>query len=278
MPRSYPYGKVPSSIATVISERFERPMVCCGYCSGQNVIRSATGGIGTDGSVEGHRMRAAGGRPHWAGNTSAELRQGASVAYGVNLLGISKDAVLPRVRQGFAVACSLTYAKLPGYLKVQVNDFAHCVMLKGHRAVDGIDYVGYFDPLFDQGSQGTWARWDDIKEALWSTGHSTSTVKYVPPTKRYTIHIAKGAQVRSYTLRRPSSGSAPRCIERNRDGGYGVDTTWNRRASRADCIAPVSRKTCDGESSATVATVTSGAFKDQHIRVGERYGVTVTEA
>jgi hypothetical protein len=271
MPRSYPYGKVPSSIATVISEKFERPFVDCGYCSGQMVIRSARAGIGTNGQVEGHRIRAAGGRPHWAGNTSSELRKGTFDAYGVSLLGISKDGVLPRVKQGFAVAVSLAYAKLPGYLKVQINDFAHCCMVKGHRTVSGVDYVGFFDPLWEQGSQGTWARWTDIVGALWSTGHSTSTTKYVPAGARYTVHIAKGATVRTYTVH-PASASAPRCILRWKDA------TWGRAGSKASCTLPGSLRTCDGASSATVVLVTSGAFKDKTIKVDADFGVTVTEA
>jgi hypothetical protein len=271
MARSYPYGRVPSSIATVISERFERPMVDCGYCSGQMVCRSARAGIGTDGRNEGHRIRARGGRPHWAGNTSSELRKGTMDAFGVNLLGISTAAVLPRVKQGYAVAVSLTYAKLPGYLKIQANDFGHCVMLKGHRSADGVDYVGYFDPLYDQGSQGTWAKWTDVAAALWSTGHSTSTTKYVPPTGRFTVHIANKAVVRAYKLRKTGSSW---CIARNVGGGYGTDTVWNARASSAECLAPVARKTCDGKSSATTVLVISGKFKDKHVGLND--GVTVT--
>jgi hypothetical protein len=277
MARSYPYGKVPSSIATVISESFERPRVCCGYCSGQMVCRSAKAGVGTDGRNEGHRIRAQGGRAHWAGNTASELRLGADKALGVKLLGITRTAVLPRVKQGYAVAVSLTYAKLPAYLKVQLNDFGHCCMVKGHRTVDGVDYVGWFDPLFDQGSQGTWAKWTDIVDALWDTGHSTSTVKYVPPTARYTIHIAEKATVRTYRVRKPASGSGPWCIVRQPDGTYGDDTVWTRRPSKADCLAPVKRRTCDGESQATTVLVTSGRFKDRHVRIGAEYGVTVTQ-
>jgi hypothetical protein len=277
MPRSYPYGKVPSSIAVVVSERFERPMVDCGYCSGQMVLRSTRAGIGADGKIEGHVIRAKGGRPHWAGNTSSELRQGCANAYGVNLLGISKEAVLARVRQGYAVAVSLTYRQLPSYLKVQVNDFGHCVMLKGHRVTDGVTYVGYFDPLYEQGSQGSWARWSDVEPALWSTGHSTNTTKYVPPTGRYTLHIDEKASVRVYTgLRKPATGGGPWCIARNPDGTYGKTTFWNRKPSQAPCMAPVQRVTCDGESSATTVLVRGGAFKDKHVRIGGRYGVTVT--
>jgi hypothetical protein len=271
MARSFPFGKVPSSVATVISERFERPMVDCGYCSGQMVCRSTRAGIGTDGRNEGHRIRAKGGRPHWAGNTSSELRKGTMDAFGVSLLGVSKDAVLPRVKQGFAVAVSLTYAKLPGYLKIQANDFSHCVMLKGHRTAGGVDYVGFFDPLYDQGSQGTWAKWTDVEPALWSTGHSTNTTKYVPAAARYTVHIAKGATVRTYTVQ-PPSGSRPRCILRWKDA------TWGRAGSKASCAAPLSLRTCDGASSATVVLVTTGAFKDRTIKVDPDFKVTVTEA
>jgi hypothetical protein len=40
----------------------------------------------------------------------------------------------------------------------------------------------------------------------------------------------------------------------------------------------LSLRTCDGASSATVVLVTSGAFKDETIKVDADFGVTVTEA
>jgi hypothetical protein len=132
MARSYPYGKVPSSVGTVISERFETPMVCCGYCSSHFACRAAKAGFSSSGKVEGHKMRASGGRKHNAGSTAAEQRLGAKRSYGITLTGISRASIGPRVRQGFAVTVS-TYAKLPSFLKVQSNDFGHNIVLKGHR-------------------------------------------------------------------------------------------------------------------------------------------------
>jgi hypothetical protein len=276
MPRSYPYGKVPIAIATVVSERFERPMVDCGYCSGQMLARSARGGVSNEGRVEGHKIRAKGGRAHWAGNTATELRRGLELALDVPTLGIARSSVLARVRAGYAVAVSLTYAKLPAYLKVQLNDFGHCVMLKAFRLEDGEVFVGYFDPLYEQGTQGTWAKWSDLEPALWSGGHTTTTVKYVPP-RRYTVHFAEGAKVRTYNLRAPASGGGPWCIARNAKGGYAKDeTTWDRAPSKASCTAPIPRQTCDGQSSATTALVTGGAFKDEHVKIDPRFGVTIS--
>lgn len=177
MPRSYPYGKVPTSKGTVISERFERPMVDCGYCSTQFAARTARSGVSSKGSVEGHRIRSLGGRPHNAGSNAAEERVGVKRALNVTLTGITKRAVLARVKQGFAVTIALQYARLPSYLKVQTNDFGHKVTLYGHRTSGTTSYVGFFDPLYGQASQGTWARWVDIDQALWDSGHNTTTVK-----------------------------------------------------------------------------------------------------
>jgi hypothetical protein len=177
MPRGYPYGKVPTSKGTVISERFETPMVCCGYCSTQFAARASRAGISSNGKVEGHKIRAAGGRPHNAGSNSLEQRTGAKKALNVTLTGIAKSAVLARVKQGFAVTISIQYRLLPAYLKVQTNDFGHCVTLYGYRVSGNTAYVGVFDPLWSQASQGTWARWIVIDQALWSGGHNTTTIK-----------------------------------------------------------------------------------------------------
>jgi hypothetical protein len=182
MARSYPFGTVPASVATVVSERFERPMVDCGYCSTQFAARTARAGVSANGKSEGHRIRALGGRAHWAGSNASEQRAGAKSALGVNFVAITKAAVLARVKQGFAVTISLQYIRLPGYLKVQTNDFGHCAALFAHRVENGVDYIGYFDPLYEQGSQGTWTKWADIDQALWDGGHNTTTVKYVAPT------------------------------------------------------------------------------------------------
>jgi len=174
MARSYPYGKVPSSVGTVISERFETPMVCCGYCSTHFAMRAAKAGFSSNGKLEGHKVRSSGGRAHNAGSNAGEERLGAKRAYGVVLTGITTGAVLARVKAGYAVTIAISYAKLPGYLKVQSNDFGHKVTLKGYRSGG---YVGFFDPLYSQGSQGTWAKWTDIDQALWSSGHNTTTTK-----------------------------------------------------------------------------------------------------
>ena len=133
MARSYPYGKVPSSVGTVISERFESPMVCCGYASAQFAARAAKAGVGNLCRNDGHKIRAAGGRKHNAGSTALELRNGTHRALGVTLTGIKEDSIIARVKAGYAVTVTISYAKLPGYLKVQSNDFGHTLVLKGHR-------------------------------------------------------------------------------------------------------------------------------------------------
>ena len=181
MARSYPYGKVPSSKGTIVSERFEKPMVDCGYCSAQMAARTSRAGVSSNGKTEGHKMRGSAGRPHWNGSNSTELRRGLDNVLNVNVNGISKGDVLSRVKQGFGVVVSLTYTSLPGYLKTQLGDFGHSVFVFAHRVEGGRDYVGWFDPLYEQGSQATWARWTDVDQALWSTGHNTTTKKYVPP-------------------------------------------------------------------------------------------------
>lgn len=181
MPRSYPYGKVPTDIAIVVTEKVEKPLVCCGYASAQMIARTARAGVSTNLKTEGHRIRSLGGRAHWNGSNARELRTGLSKALSVQTTAISKGAVLARLKQGFGVSISLQYIRLPAYLKVQTNDFGHSAMLRGHRTEGGYDLVGYFDPLYEQGSQGSWARWVDIDQALWDSGHNTTTVKYVPP-------------------------------------------------------------------------------------------------
>jgi hypothetical protein len=186
MARSYPYGKVPSSKGTIVSERFESPMVDCGYCSAQMAARTARAGVGTNGKTEGHKMRGSAGRPHWNGSNSKELRAGLDNVLNVDVDGIDKAAVLARVKQGFAVVVSLTYTSIPSYLKTQKGDFGHSVMLFGHRIEGTTNFVGYFDPLYEQGSQASWAKWTDIDQALWSTGHNTTKVKYVAPPPRPT--------------------------------------------------------------------------------------------
>src|SRR4249920_731318 len=112
MARSYPYGKVPSSVGTVISERFEVPMVDCGYCSTQFAARAAKSGISSNGKVEGHAIRKAGGRAHNAGSNAGEERAGAKKALSLTLTGINKSAILARVKAGYTVTVSVRYQKL----------------------------------------------------------------------------------------------------------------------------------------------------------------------
>lgn len=177
MARSYPYGKVPSKYGTVISERFERPMVCCGYCSAHFACATAKAGLSRNGKTEGHRIRAKGGRAHNAGSNSGEWVKGAKLGLNVTLQGITEAAVLARLKAGFAVTVTIRYAKLPAYLKVQTNDFGHAVTLYRHRVSGTTSYVGVFDPLWTQGSQGTWAKFSHLRDAMYSNGHVTTTVK-----------------------------------------------------------------------------------------------------
>jgi hypothetical protein len=165
-------------VGTVISERFEAPMVCCGYCSTQFAARAAKSGISSNGKVEGHAIRKAGGRAHNAGSNAGEERTGAKKALSLTLTGINKSAILARVKAGYTVTVSVRYQKLPSYLKVQSNDFGHKISLKSFRmGKDGRHYLGFFDPLYQQGSQGTWAKWIDIRDAIYDTGHNTTITK-----------------------------------------------------------------------------------------------------
>jgi len=93
--------------------------------------------------------------------------------------------------------------------------------------------------------------------------HRANAILYPPLT--YTLRIAHNAKVRIYPL------GANGCLARP-----WVDATWTGAASTASCTKPVSRKTCDGRSSATVTKVTSGKYRGKTLRVGA--GVTVTSA
>jgi hypothetical protein len=172
----YKYGKV-SGLAvalTVVSERGESPMVCCGYCSAQMACITAVAGVSNLMRDEAHAMRACCGRPHNNGNRASELRDGAWKAVGVKLEAVDIADIPARLRAGYAVTVGLQYKDLPPYLKVQTNDFGHAACLYGW---DG-NKVGYFDPIWTQGSSGAWALWDDVKDALWGNGnHSTTVIK-----------------------------------------------------------------------------------------------------
>jgi hypothetical protein len=172
----YKYGKV-SGLAvalTVVSERGESPMVCCGYCSAQMACITAAAGVSNQMRDEAHAMRACCGRPHNNGNRASELRDGAWKAVGVRLNAVDIADIPARLRAGYAVTVGLQYKDLPAYLKVQTNDFGHAACLYGW---DG-NKAGYFDPIWSQGASGAWALWDDVKDALWGNGnHSTTVIK-----------------------------------------------------------------------------------------------------
>lgn len=176
----YRYGKVTDQPVdlTVVSERSESPMVCCGYCSAHMAARTAKAGLSTRMENEAHAIRKAGGRPHNHGNTASELRNGAQIALGVTLKSIAIDDIPARLRAGFAITAGVQYADMPSWLKVQTNDFGHAVCLYGWDAA--VQQAGFFDPLWTQGARGAWVPWVQVKNALWPNGnHSTTTVRLV---------------------------------------------------------------------------------------------------
>lgn len=179
----YKYGQVTGLFPDlrIVSERAEpsgNRMVCCGYCSAQMAMLTAKKGLSTLMANEAHSMRRQAGRAHNAGSNPAELRNGASKVSAVKLVSISKADIPDRLRKGYAVVLSISYAKLPSYLKVQTNDFGHSVTLFGWKE-DG-DHAGFFDPLWTQGARGAWAPWSHITPSLWPDGsHSTTVVKLV---------------------------------------------------------------------------------------------------
>jgi hypothetical protein len=194
-PDRYRYGKVPATILTVVSERVESPFVCCGYASAQMAARTARAGISTDLKREGHEIRRRGGRPHNAGSNAAELRAGLRAALGVDVDSIPKGSVIGRLQAGYAVTVSMDYGRLPEQVKTQGGNFGHTACLFGYRH-DG-SMVGYFDPLWSQGSQGAWVKWADLDQALWSSGHNTTTTRYEP------VHYTHGGTAHDhvYTVR-----------------------------------------------------------------------------
>jgi hypothetical protein len=213
---TYKYGKVTSAqvypYLTMMSETSESPMVCCGYCSAGMACRTAKAGLGSGMASTAHPIRTKGGRPHNAGSNASELRNGAKLAHGVTLSSVAKSGIMARLRAGYAVVIADQYAKLPDYLKVQTNDFGHSNLLFGYRKDSaGVEFIGFFDPLWPQGAQGAWTKWADIDQALWADGnHSTTVVKLVappPPTgsdvmesfttpaKPSTIKVIKGGKL-----------------------------------------------------------------------------------
>jgi hypothetical protein len=180
----YVYGKVTGLYpdVNVMTETTERPYVCCAYCSGGMACRTARTGLSAAMSATAHPIRSKGGRPHNNGATASEVRKGARAAHNVTLSAIAISEVPGRLRGGYAVTAAVQYEKLPAYLKVQSNSFGHSVMLRGWK-VSG-SWVGFYDPLWSQGARGAWARWSDVKRALWSDGnHSTTTAKLSPPVQ-----------------------------------------------------------------------------------------------
>jgi hypothetical protein len=171
----YKYGKVSGTAVTltVVSERGESPMVCCGWCSAQMACITAAAGVSNRMFDEAHAMRAAGGRPHNAGNKASELRVGASKAVGVTLRDVKVADIPQRLKDGFAVTVGLQYKDLPAWLKVQTNDFGHAACLYGWSE----GKVGYFDPIWSQGVSGAWAPWDNIRDAMWGDGNHSTTVE-----------------------------------------------------------------------------------------------------
>jgi len=179
----YNKGKVSGTYPelTVVSERGETPMVCCGYCSAHMACRTAKAGLSKSMKNEAHMIRAQGGRAHNAGSKASELREGAKNALGITLKSVARADMTARLRAGFAIVAAVQYAKLPGPLKVQTNDFGHSVCLFGWRESD--DCVGVFDPLWTQGAAGAWSPWSNFNDALWPDGsHSSTTVRLVAPT------------------------------------------------------------------------------------------------
>jgi hypothetical protein len=144
-----------------------------------NVVKP---GLSDSMNTTAHPIRSQGGRPHNNGNNAGELRTGAKSAHNVTLKSVAISEIKEKLAQGYAVTVGLQYADLPGYLKVQGGDFGHACCLYGIQQREDDDRVGFFDPLYPQGARGAWARWNDVKAALWSDGnHSATTVLYDAP-------------------------------------------------------------------------------------------------
>ena len=173
---AYKYGKVGSSLR-VVSETTETPYVCCGYCSAHMASLTVKSGLSDRMQEEAHFIRSAGGRSHNDGNNAQELRDGAKEALGITLSAIAVDEVPDRLRAGYAVTVGLDYGSLPDYLQVQNNDFGHAVCL--YRWREDEEYVGFYDPLWPQGADGAWAKWSDVRRAMWSDGNHSTTVKVI---------------------------------------------------------------------------------------------------
>jgi hypothetical protein len=172
----YTHGKAEVPL-TVTTETTESPYLCCGYCSAQMALRTAKRGISDRMQNEAHAMRRVAGRPHPAGSNLTELKNGALRVAGVTLDWVSIADIPARLRAGYAIVVQSQYARYPSYLKVQSNDFGHAVCLYGWKAPD---LVGFFDPLWHQGTAGAWAKWDEVRPALWNQRHLTTVTKAAP--------------------------------------------------------------------------------------------------
>jgi hypothetical protein len=180
----YNYGKVTglSPDLLIMTETTESPYVCCGYCTAGMACNVVKPSLSDKMSSTAHPIRSHGGRPHNNGNNASELRTGTKEAHSITLKSIAISEIKERLSDGYAVTVGLQYAELPGYLKVQGGDFGHACCLYGIQHRDDDDRVGFFDPLWPQGARGAWAKWADVKAALWGDGnHSTTTVRYVDP-------------------------------------------------------------------------------------------------
>lgn len=185
----YRYGRTPADF-TVISERAETPMVCCGYCSAHMAASTATIGLSRRMQVEAHQIRSRGGRPHNTGSRASELTNGTGSAVGVTLRSVAITDIPDRLRKGFAVVAGCQYARLPSYLKIQTNDFTHSVCLYGWDEVN--DRAGFYDPLWAQAARGAWVPWLQVRNALMPNGnHLSTTVKVVPVAGDYVIYDAQ---------------------------------------------------------------------------------------
>lgn len=206
-PASFPYGKVTGlePDLRVITEVGETPYVCCGYCSTHMAAWTAVEGLSVSMFEEAHAIRSAAGRGHNSGSNATELRNGASLALGVELEAIARDEIRDRLEAGYAVSASVQYGDVPDYLKVQGGDFGHGVTLYGYRGED--DLLGYFDPLWPQGAQGAWTRWRDLEPALWSDGnHSTTLTRWASAAREDDMAIVSAAGLASNLRARIAQG------------------------------------------------------------------------
>ena len=187
---SYAYGKVTELDIRVMTETTESPYVCCGYCSAGMVCRVVKPSLSNKMANTAHPIRSASGRPHDAGSNATELRNGSKAAHGVTLEALAVNEVIVRLEAGYAAEVALDYDRLPAYLQVQSGSFGHSVMLAGWKAGD---MVGFFDPLWPQDAYGAWAKWSELKPALWSDGnHNGATVKGASAVGNDTVYASAG--------------------------------------------------------------------------------------